>query len=69
MISRFTMARQRALFAHPLRQFSLLMPIQPNSVVPADLFRAPATEAYFKQLEAKYDAFNEECKAELQMMN
>ena len=67
MICRF-MGR-RALIAQQMRQFSLLVPVQPNSVVPADLLRFPATEAHLRQLEESYLAFNEQCKAELQMMN
>jgi hypothetical protein len=67
MISRFV--GRRALYSQQMRQFSLLVPVQPNYVVPADMLRFPATEAYQRQLEESYQAFNEECKAELQMMN
>ena len=45
------------------------MPIHQHAEVSADLFRYPATEAAFAELQHKYEVFNEGCKAELSMMN
>ena len=67
MMNRF--AVRRTLFTQPVRQFGLHMPIRQNFPPSTDLFKFPVTEAYFAKLQQEHTAFNEACKAELQMMN
>jgi len=61
----------RRLLNTQVRHFGLLVPLrQPETAATiADQLKYPLTEKYFKDLEAKYEAFNESCKAELQEMN
>ena len=68
MLNRFRVA-SRSMVIMPQRQFSLLVPITPTPRPSAEHFEFPISEKFFRELEEKYAAFNEACKAELQMMN
>ena len=52
------MLRRACLPRVTARPFSLLVPLQSKTEMPADLMVTPLSDAHFAALDAKYEAFN-----------
>lgn len=71
MLAKALVTRRLMLLKQPIRQFSLLVPLErrTTAVAIADQLNHPLSDQAFKDLQASYEEFNESCKAELQEMN